>query len=816
MRHSLFGSMGEKLNRFLGGQAGKSTSRRRRGDDSGPAAVEALEHRLLLSGTTVDTDDHDDVHYDEFGNEYHVLSQPDPTLSADTTGDFDGTGTLAPLSQTFFLNSNPDATHTIYLDFDGSVISGTIWNSSFNGGSSIVTPAFDFEGGTSVFTDNELARIQYIWQRVAEDFLPFNVNVTTQDPGSADLTKSGGGDSAWGIRVVIGGNGSWYGSAGGVAYVGSFNWSSDTPVFAFSDNLLDNEKYIAEAVSHEVGHSLGLSHDGGSGTSYYQGHGSGETGWAPILGVGYYQNLTQWSKGEYSGANNTQDDLAIITSQNGFGYRVDDYGNTNAQAGSLSVSGTSVSGSGIIERNTDVDVFTFTTGAGTITFDVDAVYRGANLDILLELYDVNGNLVVSANPSTQLGASFSVNVSAGVYYLHIDGVGKGDPLAGGYTDYGSLGGYRISGTIVAGGESLPTYYSVAGQGADKAEGDSGTTAYTFVVSRSGDASQAGSVNYAVQGTGFSAASAGDFSGGFASGTVSFAAGESSKTITISVAGDLNIEADEDFAVSLSNATNGGQIGTGQALGRIRNDDQPGISVSPTSGLTVDESGTTASFSVVLSHQPTSDVRIAVTSSDTSEGTVNVTELVFTASNWNVPQTVTVTGVDDTLSDGNQNFWIYLGPVTSLDANYNGLNPADVLVTNRDNDSSGGGTGNTKGNKGNGKGKGPNKAPGLVFDGSAVDTAVTTAETSTTFSAGAVSIEFAENGPGFDGHGRPESITVAARPNTIYVGHHSLSGEPVTGPRDQTFGWNDSAGGEATADDLLFAVFESLESEMLAA
>ena len=91
-------------------------------------------------------------------------------------------------------------------------------------------------------------------------------------------------------------------SCGGVAYVGIFDNVGDTykPALVFFDMLgSGNEKYVAEAISHEAGHNMGLNHDGAAGTGYYQGHGSGATGWAPIMGVGYYQPLVQWSKGEY-------------------------------------------------------------------------------------------------------------------------------------------------------------------------------------------------------------------------------------------------------------------------------------------------------------------------------------------------------------------------------------------------------------------------------------------------------------------------------------------------------------------------------------
>ncbi len=94
-----------------------------------------------------------------------------------------------------------------------------------------------------------------------------------------------------------------------------------------------------------------MSHDGriSPAEGYYAGHGSGATGWAPIMGVGYYRELTQWSSGEYLNANNLEDDLNIITTQNGFGYRADDHGNADGSATALTASLNTTSGTGIIE-----------------------------------------------------------------------------------------------------------------------------------------------------------------------------------------------------------------------------------------------------------------------------------------------------------------------------------------------------------------------------------------------------------------------------------------------------------------------------------
>jgi PKD repeat protein len=278
---------------------------------------------------------------------------------------------------------------------------------------------------------------------VAEDFAPFGVDVTTEDPGLEALRRTSSTDQAYGIRVVISPSSAWYGNAGGVAYLQSFQWTSDTPCFVFSDRLgPNNEKYVAEAISHEVGHTLGLAHDGQTnGTAYYQGHGD----WAPIMGVGYYKPITQWSRGEYSLANNLEDDLARMP-QYGAPVAVDDHGNTPATATRLN--GSSILTYGVVETRSDIDFFTFSTGAGTISFSVVGPSPAANLDAKLELLTSGGTLVASSNP-VGLSASLSATVAAGTYYLRITGVGAGDPLSTGYSDYASIGEYRLSGTIVA-------------------------------------------------------------------------------------------------------------------------------------------------------------------------------------------------------------------------------------------------------------------------------------------------------------------------------------------------------------------------------
>ncbi|MDA8745457.1 Ig-like domain-containing protein, partial [Rubripirellula amarantea] len=113
----------------------------------------------------------------------------------------------------------------------------------------------------------------------------------------------------------------------------------------------------------------------------------------------------------------------------------------------------------------------------------------------------------------------------------------------------------------------------------------------------------------------------------------------------------------------------------------------GITITETSGTTeVDESGTTDTFDVVLDTAPTSDVVINVTSGDIDEFVVDLPTLTFTTANWNIAQTITVTGVDDFASDGDQTIDVTLSVDDGLsDDSYDPLPDHTVSVTVQDSD-----------------------------------------------------------------------------------------------------------------------------------
>jgi hypothetical protein len=326
------------------------------------------------------------------------------------------------------LESRPGLTAVLYLDFDGEAGPHENWGNFY----------------AEPISDLSVQNIFRVWRRVAEDFAPFDLNITTDLQVYLDAPENSR------QRCIITPTTDAEPSAGGVAYLGSFDWSGDTPCWSF----YGRGKSAAEVISHEFGHTLDLRHDGRTNPSqgYYSGHGSGEVGWAPIMGVSYSKTLSQWSKGDYLNANNTEDDIAIIANNNNnVSMRADLDGDTPATATFLEISpDATVDAYGYITSESDFDVFSFNTSGGALSLTIKAEDYGPNIDILAQLYDSQNNLIETSNPDTLVDASINSNLGAGSYTLHISGTGRGDPLASGYPAYGSIGSYKISGSITGG------------------------------------------------------------------------------------------------------------------------------------------------------------------------------------------------------------------------------------------------------------------------------------------------------------------------------------------------------------------------------
>lgn len=328
-------------------------------------------------------------------------------------------------SDAFALSSRPTAPVTIYLDFNGHTTTNTYWNNTY--GSSIVSRGLDLDGNASSFSSSERTTIGQTWAAVAEDFAPWDVNVTTQEPVLSDLIKTDASDTRFGIRVVI--TPDAFISAGGVAYLNSITWNSDTPAFCFGYNYGANN--MALVISHEVGHTFNLNHDGTSTQGYYSGHGS----WGPIMGAPYGKATTQWSKGEYTGANNKEDDLAKIASITPLA--PDDYADSMADALTLQ----STSTQGRISTSADKDWFKFSLASGDLGVTVQPSYI-ANLDPTVQLWK-NGSLVATASGAGAVSSTFT-SLTPGEYHLMVDGEGFGTAASTGYSDYGSVGDYLLT------------------------------------------------------------------------------------------------------------------------------------------------------------------------------------------------------------------------------------------------------------------------------------------------------------------------------------------------------------------------------------
>lgn len=289
-----------------------------------------------------------------------------------------------------------------------------------------------------------------------EDFLPFNIDITTDE--SRYLNAAVGSR----MRVIITPTNAASPGSGGVAYLDSYRragtvlYSATIPAWVFNSTPSD----IAEAVSHEAGHTFGLRHDGDLskpvGTvarEYYSGHNN----WGPIMGTPYAKAVTQWSKGEYANASNTEDDLGILAGHaptsfsgaaNNFGYVVDEDGGSRGTAAVLGTVVTSnVNRTGVITHPNDQDFYQFTlTQPQAVSVNAAAATVAPNLNIFVELQDSSGNVLGSRNNPSALGASLEAKtLAAGIYYVRIRGADEAGGFAGGlgYSSYGSTGHYRL-------------------------------------------------------------------------------------------------------------------------------------------------------------------------------------------------------------------------------------------------------------------------------------------------------------------------------------------------------------------------------------
>ena len=430
-------------NARLAGASGKW----RRASTVTKAEIEAAVQRDAMTPETAvafrSACGHDhDLHFDAKGRPLYSCNMkiqvgPDTTPITSTPS--------YPLADTFKLHSRPTATRKIYLDFDGHVTPAGIWNDSSD--PDLVNAPWSIDGSPG-FNDAEKAVVQEAFRRVAEHFAPWDVDVTTEDPGVESLRKTSLGDLNYGIRVVIG---PVDGEAGGVAYLNSFSSSADVPCFVFTiAGWGANE--IANIASHEAGHTVSLLHQGNlNGTNpiaqeYFGGHGSGALSWSPIMGNGL-RPVNQWAKGEYQGATSTQDNLvAIANLTSGIPLVADDHGSTLGSA--TVVPGLSVTGGGVISSASDSDLFKITAGRGNIVITPKVSLFAPNLRLQVRVLNSTGVAL-----GTFTGAGTAGNMApapitffapaGGVYYLELKGIGNGDGITSGYTNYGSIGIYSF-------------------------------------------------------------------------------------------------------------------------------------------------------------------------------------------------------------------------------------------------------------------------------------------------------------------------------------------------------------------------------------
>lgn len=358
-------------------------------------------------------------------------------------------------------HSKPGAPWTIYLDFESSSVPvspaiRSMINPRLAG--VLNSAGLTLDTDSSTFSPEEQDVISRAWGRVAEDWTPFDVDVTTERPASFATNAWGGPRVIWNVitrsESLIGyQNGSLYGIAATLNLCGISSGFTGQVAFTFWGTTgATNHSDIADTVSHETGHVVGLVHDGfmfgNSFQQYYGGHGTGATSWGPLMGGPINRNVTQWSNGGYPNASNgnvcgstMQDDVAHITRT--FGARLDESGDTIATALPLTAPTR-----GVIGATTDVDVYALPRADDVriqITpFRAGEQTDGGNLDVAAEIVNAAGLVVARADDLADTAAEIRVLLPSGQHFLRLES--SADPAN--YSTYGSVGQYSVTGTFI--------------------------------------------------------------------------------------------------------------------------------------------------------------------------------------------------------------------------------------------------------------------------------------------------------------------------------------------------------------------------------
>ncbi len=295
--------------------------------------------------------------------------------------------------------------------------------------------------GEDPITLNSKDEIWYTWQSVAASLSMFDINVTTNKTVYDEV-----GSESKGIATFLNQSGR------SNADMNSFGGSGT------SRNYKNNgQGYgLGRTAAHEIGHQMGLRHDGSPGNEYFPG--LKDWRWCPIMGNYWYGDswgddaLYQYSLGEYSQANQQEDDLDLVGNENNVNYREDDIPTSVP----LTLNGTAVSPEdnyGQIAMNTDSDEFTFSIGegGGSVSLTVSRIeyIGGGMLDVALELKDEPGSVIAESNPEKVRSATVDETLDKGDYTLVVMGGAEGTP-SDGFSNYSSLGFYSIEGTIDGG------------------------------------------------------------------------------------------------------------------------------------------------------------------------------------------------------------------------------------------------------------------------------------------------------------------------------------------------------------------------------